>query len=163
METRACIHLIDDLLTDIYAGLSGKMSIIATADHGQIEIPTERQYFWDENHILRKMLSAPPSGEAAQPIFHVASGQEKDFKARFEKYYGDYFLLIPSLDLLEAGFFGREGYLQVMKARLGTYMAIGKADAAAIIYAETSQEKKSFRGFHGGLRPFEMAVPVFLA
>jgi hypothetical protein len=161
-ETARQIDLMDDLLTDIQASLAGKVTIIATADHGQIEIPTERQYFWDENHILKKMLSAPPSGEPAQPIFHVASGQENKFKVRFDEYYGDDFLLIPSFDLLNAGFFGREGHLEEMKARLGTYTAVGKSEAAAIHYAETGQEKKSFKGYHGGLRPFEMDVPLFL-
>ena len=160
-ETKKYIYLIDELLIDIHASLAGKVSIIATADHGQVEVSSKRQYYWDENHFLRTMLSAPPSGEPTQPIFHVIKGQENKFKNRFNELYGDDFFLVPSLDLLYAGFLGREGYLHDMKNRLGTYTAIGKAEAAAIIYIESNQKKKNFKGHHGGIRPAEMAVPIF--
>jgi hypothetical protein len=101
-------------------------------------------------------LQAPPSGEPRTPVFHLKQGRKAEFVARFEeRFTGQFLLQTPAQiqDLLG-------GPLSVQaEERYGDLVGVALTDLV-LSYLEPGGSKPEFIGYHGGLTPEEMIVPL---
>jgi len=143
--------------------LAGRLALrharlVVTADHGLVHVPPERQHHLAPDDPLRALLRADPSGEPRLPLFHVAPGRSEAFELAFRARFGEEFALLPSGEAAAARLFGAAPLSATARARLGDYVAVPLATTTFSYRQETPM-----LGYHGGLHPDEMRVPLVVA
>lgn len=127
---------------------------IVTADHGQIDIEGEVNFYEDEK--LYDMLEIYPYLEPRAVAFKVKKGRRAEFVEYFTAKYSEDFTLYESAELVKRGFFGDVGD----KAHLlGDYIAIGTYTHKQAQVAPPNE--LIFKGHHTSLTE-EMLVPLIL-
>jgi hypothetical protein len=164
-ESRAVagrVALVEQELSRLVAGLAGRARVVVTADHGHIRIgESDRLVLAAEDELLALLVS-PPAGEPRTPLFHCREGAREELARQFRARFGDRFLLL-STDEAEALHLFSPGRLDPeARRRLGDYVAIS-VDASVLLYAPAGSALAEMEGFHGGLLPDEMLVPLILA
>lgn len=137
--------------------LDNRTGLIILADHGQLDV---RCHNLKEDPELLECLRFLPTAEPRGTAFHVKAGQEAEFAKRFEKKYGQTFLLKKSADWLQLGLFGPGPVHPRTLEFIGDYFAAA-VDADCLGYWEADQ--LPFKGQHAGLRSEEMMIPIILA
>ena len=143
----------------LMSSLEGRARIVVTADHGQIE-GSERVVF-DRADPLMKMLLAPPSCEPRAAAFHVQARLRAAFASGFRVRYGDRFVLLTIDEVDELRLLGPMPLSDETRRRIGDEMAIPRG-REAILY-EPKPELRAMKGFHGGLLPAEVRVPLIVS
>ncbi|MDP9238599.1 MAG: alkaline phosphatase family protein [Chloroflexota bacterium] len=144
-------------LEELARTLAGRGRIIITADHGQIDIAQSGQRVIREDDPLLRLLIVPPTGDYRAPLFHVRAGQEDRFVSEFSGRFGDEWALLNTDEVDELRLLGPEPLASETRRRWGDFVAIG-AGRDAIRYAP----REPMLGYHGGLRPEEMRIPLIL-
>ncbi|MFW6368327.1 MAG: alkaline phosphatase family protein [Spirochaetota bacterium] len=161
-EVGALIAKLDRLLEDISVGLPSETRLIVTADHGQVCIPPDRHLCVYEDDPLLEFLDTPPSGEATVPLFHVSRGRHEEFRTWFEaSRFGNWFELLSTDHALYLGLYGQGAISERMKQRLGTFTGIA-SEPVLLDYVPTGRKPLEHLGSHGGLRPQEMRLGLFV-
>jgi hypothetical protein len=158
-QTKRALDHARARLRTLMSSLEGRARIVVTADHGQIE-RGERVIF-DRADPLMKMLVAPPSCEPRAAAFHVQPRSADAFASGFRARYGDRFALLTIDEVDELRLLGPMPLSNGTRRRLGDMMAIPRG-REAILY-EPKKELLAMRGFHGGLLPHEVRVPLIVA
>lgn len=128
---------------------------IVTADHGQIDIEGEVNFYSDD--ILNGMLEIHPYMEPRAVAFKVKEGRREEFAKYFTSKYAEDFELHESRELIEKGFFGDVGDKAPL---LGDFVAIGTyTHKQAVMVAPIDDFK--FKGHHTSLTE-EMLVPLII-
>jgi hypothetical protein len=110
---------------------------------------------------VASLLKTPPSGEPRAPIFHVKDGASGEFVAAFRARFGERFALLSADEVLALRLLGPRPPSAVTHARMGDFMAIA-GGREALIYA-VDQGMIEMAGFHGGLDPDEVRIPLVIA
>jgi hypothetical protein len=137
-------------------------TVVVSADHGQVTVPDSLKYVLEDGDDLQGLLRVwPPAGEPRFVCFHVRAGYRDDFRRVFEARFGEAFILlsadeVDSLRLLGPGIMSPE-----TRRRVGDFVAIPEG-LEAMGYAGESAIVR-MKGFHGGLSPAEMRVPLVVA
>ncbi len=143
---------ISNTVEDLYNSVEDTLFII-TADHGQIDVEGYVEFYKDET--LMDMLKIYPYMEARAPAFLIKEGMKSKFEEHFNEWYGEDFILYPSRELVEKGFFGDGG----SKAHLlGDYVAIGTYTHKQALFLP---DQMRFKGHHTSLTE-EMEVPLIM-
>ncbi len=145
----------------LFETLHRRARIVVTADHGQIEVAAGGREIFDRRDPLIKMLRLPPSCEPRTPAFHVRPGMLDAFAAACRARLGDRFALVTLDEADELRLFGAASLSVETRRRLGDYIAIPRGPHA-ILY-EPKKQLRALKGFHGGLTPDEMRIPLILA
>lgn len=154
-----CKHT-QDMLLDISFRLQKLTSeltdtlLIVTADHGQIDVKGEVEFYKDE--AMLNMLTCYPYLEPRAVAFRVKEGLNKQFEKYFKRTYGKDFKLYKSNLLVKKGYFGSVGDKAEL---LGDYIAIGTYTHKIAICAQPDDFR--FLGHHTSLTE-EMLVPLIL-
>lgn len=161
-EVRRAVGDLDLLAGDLRKRLPPDVRIVITADHGHITIPDgQTEVITDEDPLL-EYLVVPPSGESVGPVFHVVPGREQDFVTAFgRRSFADSFALLTNPELEALGIAGPGSMSPKARAHFGTFIAIAR-EPHALEYVPGTEEPKLFRGMHGGLRPDEIQIPLFI-
>ena len=153
----------DYLLTRLRDALPESARIVATADHGLIDVPEGHTTELRAGHPLLSHLMVPPSGESSTPIFHVAAGHESAFLDEFDRSgLADRFALITPDQAEEFRLYGPEPLSPLMRSHLGSWIGIAR-ESFVLEFVPENREPIHHRGVHGGLRPEEMRVGLFTA
>ena len=155
------VEEVDAALALIRDGLPSSALLVVTADHGQVIVPQERRFALRQGDPLLDLLLAPPSGEPTTPVFHAREGLEREFRSRFQERFADAFVLLSLDEVEELRLYGPMPLSPEMRRRLGTFVGISPRPTS-LEYVEQGAEPLSFTGVHGGLRPDEMRVPLYL-
>ena len=161
-KVQACLTAVDKALSQLKESIARPVRFIVTADHGQTHVPEDKKIGLRVDDELLDSLSAPPSGEARMPLFHVKAGREGTFLERFHALAGHLFAAVPVSASEQWHLFGPNRLSPRMLSRLGNYIGIS-AEPAALIYLPSDARVLKHRGFHGGLKPEETKIPLFLA
>lgn len=161
-ETGAAVAEVEALLTRLAEELPPSARLIASADHGQIEVPREARHALGPDDPLRALLCAPPSGEPRAPLFHVQEGRREEFAAAFGERFGERFHLLSLEEVEELRLLGPTPLHPRTRARLGDFMAL--AEGPDVIFATTEGETGllEVKGQHGGLHPDEVRIPLLV-
>jgi hypothetical protein len=160
-QVRAEVHVLDAALERLHAGLDGRARIVVSSDHGGIDLSPAQKLILDPEEHLATLLRTPPSGEPRAPLFHVVPGAEQEFEAAFRARFGEHFALLTADEVIELGLLGPETPAAVARERIGDYLGIS-GGRHALIYG-TDQAMVQMSGFHGGLDPDEMRIPLVVA
>ena len=135
--------------------------VVVTADHGFIDHdPALVTSLWDYPEI-EASLSLPLSGEARAAYAYVKSGQEGSFERHVTNLLGNRLDLYRSTDLLARGWFGFGREHPKFLDRIGDYVLVPKG--RGIVRDRVFGEKKTeMVGYHGGIHPDEMWVPMIV-
>lgn len=147
---------------DFLAKIQGSSTlVVVTADHGFIEHdPAAVTSLWDYPEI-EACLALPLSGEARAAYVAVKSGCESRFEKLMTDLLGDRIDLYRSTALLAEGWFGSGHQHPRFLDRIGDYVLIpsGRGIVRDRVFGE---HKTAMRGYHGGLHPDEMWVPMIV-
>ena len=127
-----------------------------------LDTPDERKHLLLEDVPLVEALQAPPSGEPRVPMFHVTPGRETDFEACARSELGETFALLTTAEAGDIGLFGPDGLDERTAGRVGQYVALSDAPQV-LIYGPERASIGRLRGFHAGLTPNEMRIPLIVA
>ena len=97
------------------------------------------------------------------PLFHVRPGRQDEFLHLFRQKLGRHFVALPCAAAEELELFGPGKLSAPMESRIGNYLGISRNPAALIYVPPSGTPTLDHVGFHGGLHPAEMRVPLFLA
>ena len=143
--------------------LQGKARIVVSADHGQIGVSDDNKLGPEPGDPLLDHLRVQPSGDARTPVFHVKPDSEDAFVEHFHREYGHAFALLPT-DATEAQqLYGPDQLSPIMRNRLGDFQGVAIEPAVFNHWSAAGRHMRSHRGFHSGMDPDEMRVPLIVA
>ena len=135
--------------------------VMVTADHGFIDHdPAAVTSLWDYPEI-EGCLSLALSGEARAAYAFVKPGQEGRFERLVADHLGDRIDLYRSTDLHAKGYFGQGSEHPKFLDRIGDYVLIPKG-RGIVRDAVFGEQKSTMMGYHGGMHPDEMWVPMIV-
>ena len=161
-QVRQAVNDLDDLIGWLSDRLRDAARIVATGDHGQVPLSTERVFYLDEGDELLDLLRCPPAGEATVPYFHVRPGQVDTFAGRFRERFPDTFALLGPDELEELELLGPSPLAPTTRGRIGDLVGIA-SEPTALVYRRRGEDVTPHLGVHAGLTPGEMMVPLIVA
>ncbi|MDI3472120.1 MAG: hypothetical protein PWQ20_498 [Thermotogaceae bacterium] len=149
----------DEVLSKVPPSIFKKTLFMITGDHGQKPTSWEDEIWLISNDEFCSKLSIPPTGE--QRMMYLFVKNRSEFRNFFEDRYGDYAMLIDSIDAIKMGLFGLGKPHPNLLDRIGDFVLLTKS-GYSFNYRYTGQEK-SLKGRHGSLSEDELFVPLILA
>lgn len=162
MDSFMVLSYLDVQLGRLADELPPGVRMIICADHGQIDVATDRKIGVPANDPLLDLLCGLPSGEPAVPVFHVRPGAEKAFGAMFAERFPETFLLITPDEVEALELMGPGRLSGATRDRLGTYVGIAQQPVVFEVLGRDGTGAGHL-GTHGGLRPQEMRTPLIIA
>ena len=156
-QTLGALRRLNAEIERLAKGLPSTARIVLTADHGQLDgqaheiLPTDPLV----EHPLHE-----PWGDAREMHFAVKPGDEVQFEASFRRKYGDVAFLLTVNEVETLELLGPGRIEDAARKRLGTHLAISRG-ADVFLYRSKSDSMK-FIGYHSGLTPDEMLVPLIV-
>ncbi len=160
--TMRALEAVDGALTAIAERVDGRARIAISADHGELYVSAaEKSLFLPDDELLDH-LHTPPHGEPRVPMFCVRPGEEDEFADRFRERWGRRWALLTRREAEDLQLFGPDPLSELTAERIGSHIAIS-ATKHVLIYGEAGNRVSALNGYHAGLRPEEMEIPLLLA
>ena len=156
---RAEVVNVDRELSRLVDGFEDRARLMVTADHGLVAVSEGRRHLVQADDEIAELLIAPPSGEPRVPLFHVKEGKAKAFERRFRDRFGESFVLLTASEVERLELLGPGPFADVTRQRVGDYLALSLGEDV-LAY---EPPKDWMLGFHAGLTPAEMLVPLIIA
>ena len=150
---------VDRELSRLADGIKGRARLMTTADHGLVAVRERDRHVVRADDDIADLLIAPPSGEPRVPLFHVKEGKAQEFERRFRDRFGEWFVLLTASEAERLELFGPGPFADVTRQRVGDYLALPLGED--VLAYEPPEDWMV--GFHAGLTPAEMLVPLILA
>ncbi len=162
-QVAAQFAALDEAYGAFLAALSGcDALVLASADHGFIDSPPERQIDIAQHPALAATLARPLCGERRVVYCYLKPGEA----ARFEDYVGEHLGhcmdAFPSGTLIEQGWFGPGAADPRLAGRIGDYVLVMREDWTLLDWMEGEKRYRQ-RGVHAGVSADEMYVPLMAA
>lgn len=148
---------VEQAIESLAEKVAGRARVIVTADHGLTRVDRRHQTELKDGDPLLDLLRLPPTGEPRVPLFFTRDGALEDFADAFRERFGATHALLTIDEVDELRLLGPEPLAAETRRRLGDFMAIS-ATADAISY----KPDEPMLGYHGGLLPGEMRVPLIV-
>ena len=163
-RTLAAAAGLERLLEGLASRLSGRARIVVTADHGGLDAHGDRVHMLRASDPLVQLLRREPSGDSRAAYFHVREGHEREFEDAFRDRFGGRFFLLTTAEAEEMGLFGPGPLSDEVRRRLGAFVAISAgADVVLYDWPLRDEDDEPFVGYHSGLTPAEMLIPLIVA
>jgi len=135
--------------------------VVVTADHGLIDTAPELTVHVEDHPPLADSLLMPLSGEPRAAYCYIHPHREQTFLDYCRGELGDFMEVVPSRELLRAGWFGTGQPHPALADRIGHYTLIMK-DHFTIKDHVVGERVFSHLGVHGGVSEEEMFVPLII-
>lgn len=163
-RTLAAAAALEQLLEGLADRLSGRARIVVTADHGGLDADGERTHMLRASDPFVQLLRREPSGDSRAVYFHVREGHEREFEGMFRDRFGGRFFLLTTAEAEEMRLFGPGHLSDEVRRRLGDFVAISAgSDVVLYDWPFRTEEDQPFVGYHSGLTPAEMLIPLIIA
>lgn len=133
--------------------------LLATADHGFVDVPASQQLRLDDFPELAALLERPLTGEPRVVYCKARAGHEEAFEEAARATLGFAFHVLPSPALVDAGWFGPGPASHRLAGRIGSHTLVGR-DRYTLVDRVPGEPEPAFVGMHGGIHPDELAVPL---
>ena len=164
-DPRAAQHVaaLDRAMRPVFAACAASGTVLlATADHGFIDTGDAERVDVDAHPVLADMLSLPVCGEPRAAYCYVRAGAADEFEDYAAQHLAAELICVPSIDLIDAGWFGPGQAHSELRARVGDYTLLMRGQHA--IFDRLPGERGTrLRGVHGGTSTAEMYVPLAIA
>jgi hypothetical protein len=153
---------LDRELKRLREELPASATVAVSADHGLVTVAESLKVVLADGDELQQLLRVwPPAGEPRVLSFHLKPGCKAAFREVFERRFGEEFILLSTDEAEELRLFGPAILSPETRGRVGDFIAI----PAGLQVMGYGGEKSVLRmkGFHGGLAPEEMRVPLVIA
>lgn len=170
-EITTFLFCMEQLLMQPLLKTARNTLLVVTADHGQIETdPQTAIYLNLEPRLkgLQRYLRTNQQGEILVPggsprdLFLYVKDIWLDHAVRFlSERLGDKAAIWKTQDLIDQGYFGPPPFSPFFQERVGNLVILPNAYESIWWYEKGKFEQK-FYGYHGGLTPQEMEIPVCL-
>ncbi len=129
--------------------------VIITADHGLIDGSNE---YLEDYPQLEEMLKVPPSIEPRALSLFVKDGKQDEFKAEFNRLFGDSFRLMTREEVFNSNLLGYGEPHKKTSDFVGDFLAVATGEKSIF----NKREEREFIGVHAGLTEDEMTVPFIV-
>lgn len=162
-QARRRLAEVDAAYRSLLDGLRGTgTAVIATGDHGFIDIRPEHRIELGEHPALAELMRLPLCGDGRVAYCYVRPGRRREF----ERYVGTHLdrqaQLCISADLIGQGYFGIGPAHPRLAERIGDYTLLMK-DRHVIKDWLPGEGRFVHVGVHGGLTREELYVPLAVA
>lgn len=147
-----------------FAGLCSALAgtdtlVLATADHGLVNVAPGREVWLDRHPELARTLRLPLCGEPRLAYCYVRPGAQDEFLGYVHDNLAAYCTAHSAAEAVKAGWFGRGAPHPELMNRIGDYVLVMREGA---IIKDRLRGEGPFRqvGTHGGLSETEMCVPL---
>ncbi len=161
-DALGALHAIDGALGRLREQLEGRARIAVSADHGALAVGEADKHMILRDDPLLDDLHLPPHGEPRVPMFCTRPGAGEAFAGKFRERWGGRWALLSRREAEELELFGPGRISPEAAERIGDYIAVGPG-RDVLLYGERGGGQSSLRGYHAGLRPEEMEIPLLLA
>ena len=134
--------------------------VIISADHGHKDI--EKVHTLLDYPEIQECLIMPPSLESRVVAFWVKENMKKEFEKRFNKIFGEEFLLLTTQEFLDKNFLGFGEKHPKIDDFIGNYIALSTSNSIIRLETFLAEGKKVKKSTHCGLSKEEMEVPVIV-
>ncbi|NMA50953.1 MAG: alkaline phosphatase family protein [Mollicutes bacterium] len=135
------------------------LTIIFTADHGQINITKDIILDFEK---YNNMFYAYPSIDYGTASYYIKKGYEKAFEKSFKEKYSNDMILFKTEDFINNNFFGIGNFQSMAKDNLGEYISICKKGNYLINNTNIKKYYGKIKGNHSGLSHDEMIIPLII-
>ncbi len=161
-QTAQTLATIDAELKRLVDRLNGRARLVISADHGHTNIPEANRISLQDGDSLLELLLAPPTGEPRVPVFHVRKECESAFVKLFGARFPTDWVLLPTAQAAEMKLLGPEPLSPLATSRFGIFMGIATELATIQYQSPLDRLKPAHIGFHAGLSPAEMRIPLIV-
>ncbi len=154
-QTIHALERVDKAIERLALNLPSNTRLLLTADHGHLDGRTHE--ILPTNPLVEPLLHEP-WGDAREMHFAVKRGMEEEFETEFRGQYGEFAFLLTVDEVEALELFGPGHIKDAARRRMGTHLAISRG-ADTFIYLD-KPEYMQFIGYHSGLTPDEMLVPL---
>jgi len=155
-ELRQLSFSLEEFLNRLSPRAAHDALLLITADHGQVEVQQEEIFSIMRHPRLYRSLLLPPTGDFRASYLHLRRGELEPIK-RYLKRYNERLIALDSEEALEAGLFGPSSLRDEWRPRIGDLVLLPR-ERGFIFYP---YDDFLLKGYHGGLAPGEMFVPLF--
>lgn len=174
-EATAALAAVDDQLARLAAALPPETRLVLSSDHGMLTVPDHARHVLSTDDPLLDLLRVPPSGEPRVPFFHPRPGMDAAFAAEFRHRFGERFALLSVADSDALRLWGPDPLSPLARERVGSFIAL--SDGPDVLLYDASPaghpghlgsdapKNHAFAnvlGFHAGLTPDEMRIPLIV-
>ena len=159
-EAKDFILDAEEKISKLYNELPEDSILIISADHGHKDI--EKAYTLLDYPEIHECLIIPASIECRSVAFWVKENMKKQFEERFNKVFGEEFLLLTTEEFLDKHFLGYGKKHPKIDDFLGNYVALSTGTSMIRIESFLAEGKPVRKSTHCGLSKEEMEVPVII-
>ena len=160
-EMRSFAWSLKTELLDPVKALDEKVTVIFTADHGQVHVNASDVFELKSVGDVDRALRVPLAGTSRTGYLYTNDGQ---WLKKLERKLGKRGWVIPSSTVLEAGLWGEGEHRPELAGRIGDQvMLMNDRRVSFYPYYEGADPIHQTRGRHGGLHEDEMLTPFIIA
>lgn len=150
---------VDALLCRLLQALPDDAALLVTADHGGLNVPEQARVDLDAEPALSAGIRVV-AGEPRVRYLHTEPGATADVLAAWTERLAGRATVQSRAQAVASGVFGpvRGEHL----ARIGDVVVTCGGDTAILATAHEPPQTAALVGFHGGLTPAEMAIPLIV-
>jgi len=135
------------------------LTIILTADHGQIDITNDVIMDFKK---YNKYFYALPGIDFGTATYYVNKEYEEEFVNEFNKDFKNKMFLFKIEDFLENNIFGNTEISSYLKDSLGEYISVCKKGYYLINSLKTDEYFGKIKGCHSGFSKEELTIPLII-
>ncbi len=147
---------VDYIVERIAGACSTKDLLVVTADHGMVDVDSDRRIEIDAIAQLRRHV-VNIGGEPRCRFIYTGAGREQEVAAEWSEVLGDYAWVMTRSEAISAGYFG--SMEPTIADRIGGVIAWAK-DTWSLTSASTDARVSRLRGQHGSLTAAEVEIPL---
>ncbi len=136
-------------------------TIIITADHGLIDVPSKKRIILHKHPKLEECLTLPLCGESRAAYCYVHPSKTKQFTQYVKQHFKRQCEVYKSETLVKKGYFGLGKPHPKLSDRIGDYVLVMKENYAIKDFL-VHQKQTFYKAVHGGLSDEEMLVPLIV-
>ncbi|MFW6174594.1 MAG: alkaline phosphatase family protein, partial [Chloroflexota bacterium] len=154
-SVQSALEQADAGLRRLSEGLPGDAALVATADHGHLDMAAGGPLVLKEDEEAAALLRCKPAGDARLMFFHVRDGEGQSFERAFRERFGSRLLLLATDDVAHLELLGPGELSTETRRRIGDYMALA-TDATVMSYLPSGDDQPELQNVvshHSGLTP----------
>ncbi|MEE9278143.1 MAG: alkaline phosphatase family protein [Dehalococcoidia bacterium] len=162
-QVLAALSEVDTALERLQAGAPADVRFVISTDHGMLTVPDDAKHIIQRDDPLLDTLDVPPYGEPRVPMFRTRPGKGEEFASQFRERFGERFALLSVEESEQLQLFGPEPIATKARERIGGFIAVAPGPDVLIYQHDGPPAIAKLRGYHAGLTPAEMRIPLIVA